>query len=128
MGSTRFTKEVYELTLRLAKEYSLPLIDRRNDEIGLNYFGYNGPNGTLDEKISSFIKALDKLEKGKTYVFLDHPAYNDSEMQTVGHIGYEHVAVDRQGVTDLLKSPEVKATIKARGIKLISFADHLNKK
>ena len=48
---------------------------------------------------------LDKLEKGKRYVFLDHPAYNDSEMAEVWHIGYETVAEDRQGVTDLLKSP-----------------------
>jgi predicted glycoside hydrolase/deacetylase ChbG (UPF0249 family) len=126
MGSTRFTKEVYELTLKLAEEYGLPLIDRANDDLGLNYFGYGGPHATLEEKVDSFIKALDKLEKGKTYVFLDHPAYNDSEMQTVGHIGYEHVAVDRQGVTDLLKSQKVREAIEAKGIRLISFADHFN--
>ena len=37
------------------------------------------------------------------------------------HVGYEDVAVDRQGVTDLLKSPEVQKVIKERGIKLIDI-------
>lgn len=64
---------------------------------------------------------LDKLEEGKRYMFVDHPAYNDSEMQTVMHVGYEDVAVDRQGVTDLLKSPEVLEAINERGIKLIDI-------
>ena len=67
-------------------------------------------------------------EPGKTYVFIDHPAYNDSEMETVMHIGYEDVAVDRQGVTDLLKSPEVAEAIKAKGIKLLTFKDFFETK
>ena len=37
------------------------------------------------------------------------------------HVGYEDVAVDRQGVTDLLKNPEVKKAIRERGIKLIDI-------
>ena len=74
-------------------------------------------------KNTLFIKALEKAEPGKTYIFIDHPAYNDSEMETVMHVGYEDVAVDRQGVTDLLKSPEVLEAIKAKGIKLLSFKE-----
>ena len=54
-------------------------------------------------------------------MFVDHPAYNDSEMQTVMHVGYEDVAVDRQGVTDLLKSEKVLKAIEERGIKLINI-------
>ena len=42
-------------------------------------------------------------------------------MQTVMHIGYEDVAADRQGVTDLLKSPEVQKAIEERGIRLIDI-------
>ena len=42
-------------------------------------------------------------------------------MQTVMHVGYENVAVDRQGVTDLLKSEEVLKVIQERGIKLIDI-------
>ena len=123
MMSTGFSKEVNEMVKRLSAEYGLPSIDRMDSgkEYGFEYIGYDGPKATAQEKIASFIKALEKTEPGKTYVFIDHPAYNDSEMETVMHVGYEDVAVDRQGVTDLLKSPEVAEAIKAKGIKLIAF-------
>lgn len=123
MGSTGFNKEVTALVQRLSEEYGLPSIDRVGaaEEYDFQYIGYDGPSGTSEEKIASFIKALDKMEKGKRYLFLDHPAYNDSEMATVHHIGYENVAVDRQGVTDLLKSPEVKKAIEERGIKVVDI-------
>ena len=125
MMSTGFSSEVTELVQRLSKEYGLPCIDRfgASQEFGYESIGYNGPKATSEEKIDSFIKVLEKLEKGKKYLFLDHPAYNDSEMETVMHIGYEDVPVDRQGVTDLLKSPEVRNVIKERGIKLITIGE-----
>ena len=44
-------------------------------------------------------------------------------MKPVMHIGYEYVAVDRQGVTDMLKSPEVRKVINERGIMLITIAE-----
>lgn len=44
-------------------------------------------------------------------------------MKPVMHIGYEDVAVDRQGVTDMLKSPEVRKVINERGIMLITIAE-----
>ena len=121
MYSTAFSPEVNALVKRLSEEYNLPSIDRMDsgEQYGYSYIGYSGPYGTSEEKISSFINSLEKLEEGKRYIFIDHPAYNDSEMQTVMHIGYENVAFDRQGVTDLLKSPEVKQVIEERGIKLI---------
>jgi hypothetical protein len=121
--STGFSKEVNEMVKRLSAEYGLPSIDRMDSgkEYEFKYIGYDGPKATAQEKIASFIKALEKTEPGKTYVFIDHPAYNDSEMETVMHVGYEDVAVDRQGVTDLLKSPEVAEAIKAKSIKLIAF-------
>lgn len=126
MMSTGFSKEVNEMVKRLSKEYGLPSIDRMDSgkDYVFSYIGYDGPKATSEEKIASFIKALDKVEAGKTYIFIDHPAYNDSEMETVMHIGYEDVAVDRQGVTDLLKSPELAEAIKAKGIKLITFSEH----
>lgn len=123
MMSTGFSEEVNALVKRLAQEYNLPSIDRYDafEQYDFSYIGYDGPKATGEEKISSFIKALEKLEKGKRYMFVDHPAYNDSEMQTVMHIGYEDVAVDRQGVTDLLKSPEVAKAIEDLGIRLIDI-------
>lgn len=123
MGSTAFSEEVCELVQRLSKEYNLPSIDRKDaaEQYNFTYIGYQGAKASSEEKISSFISALKGLEKGKRYLFLDHPAYDDSEMQTVMHIGYEDVAVDRQGVTDLLKSKEVAEVIQEQGITLIDI-------
>lgn len=123
MLSTGFNKEVNELVQRLAQEYNLPSIDRMDSskDYQFTYIGYDGPKKTSAEKEASFIKALDKLEPGKRYLFLDHPALDNDEMKTVFHIGYEDVALDRQGVTDLLTSPRVKQTIEDKGIKLISI-------
>lgn len=123
MLSTGFTKEVNELVLRLAEEYNLPSIDRMDSpqDYQFTYIGYDGPNRTSAEKEESFIRSLNKLEAGKRYLFLDHPALDNEEMKTVFHIGYEQVALDRQGVTDLLTSPRVKQVIEEKGIKLISI-------
>ena len=125
MMSTAFSQEVLDLVQKLSAEYGLPSIDRAgsDQQYGYSHISYDGPKATSEEKIASFIKALDKMEKGKRYLFLDHPAYNDSEMETVMHIGYEDVPVDRQGVTDLLKSPEVMKEIEKRGIKLIAIRE-----
>ena len=123
MMSTAFNPQVMEVVQKLSEEYNLPSIDRGEafKQYNFSYTGYDGPSATAEEKIASFIKALEKMEKGKRYIFIDHPAYNDSEMQTVMHVGYENVAVDRQGVTDLLKSEEVLKVIQERGIKLIDI-------
>jgi hypothetical protein len=119
MGSTGFSPEVHELAARLAEEYKIG-----NDVAGHNVLGFrfDGPKETSGEKIASFIRALDKLEAGKTYLFVEHPALDTPEMRGVSHIGYENVATDRQGVTDLFMSEQVKAKIMAKGIQLISYA------
>ena len=123
MMSTAFSPEVLEVVQKLSVEYNLPSIDRGEafKQYNFSYTGYDGPKATYEEKVASFIKSLDKMEKGKRYIFVDHPAYDDSEMKTVMHVGYEDVAVDRQGVTDLLKSQEVLKAIEERGIKLIDI-------
>ena len=121
MMSTAINKEVAEMVKRLSEEYGLPSIDRMDSgkQYGFGYLSYAGPKATAAEKIASLVKAVEKTEPGKKYIFIDHPAYDDSEMQTVMHVGYEDVAVDRQGVTDLLKSPELKAAIEAKGAKVV---------
>jgi hypothetical protein len=48
-------------------------------------------------------------------------------MQAIGHIGYEKVALDRQGVTDMFTSARVKEVIERRKIKLVSYADVLKR-
>lgn len=123
MFSTGFDPKVVKLVKRLAEEYNIPAMDRADatEQYNFTYMGYDGPKQTFAEKESSFIRMLEKLENGKSYMFLDHPAYDNDEMQTVGHIGYEDVAVDRQGVTDLFTSEKVKQVIKQRNIKLITY-------
>lgn len=143
MGSTAFDPRVAAITARLAEEYHLPSVDARMmsyfsresgdktpegdagkaaaSSFALNFAGFAGPHASQQEKITSFTAMLNTLEKGKTYVFVEHPAFNTPEMQAVHHIGYEDVAVDRQGVFDLFTSERVKQIIGARGIELVSY-------
>ena len=122
MGSSNWDKDVEAMTQKLAKEYGL----------------YNGNPQTKpfpkmnasradshEKRISAFIEALGKLEPGNTYVFVEHPAYDTPEMRTVGHVGYEDVATDREGVTRMFTDERVKNFIKTKGIKLIGYNDVL---
>jgi len=124
MGSTNFDKKVAEMTRKLATEYNLADISTDPEaDYGITSVGYSGPHKTLADKETSFIKMLDTLEAGKTYIFIDHPALNNEEMQAVHHIGNEDVAFERQGVTDLFTSEKVKNAIREKGIKLVSYND-----
>ena len=120
MWCDHISEEVKAMTKKLAKEYH---IDIDPADYNAQYAGYDGPSKASAEKIESFIKMLNKLEPGKTYWFLDHPGFDNDELKAVYHIGYEQVAADRQGVTDLFTNEKVKALIKEKGIQLISFAD-----
>ena len=120
MMCATMTDEVKALTKKLAKEYHLPVDPDREYEGAV---GYDGPHKTPAEKVHSFIKMLNNLKPGNNYVFVDHPGINNEELRSVFHIGYEDVAADRQGVTDLYTNPEVKAVIKKRGIKVIGYRD-----
>ncbi|MDB5121246.1 MAG: histidine kinase [Sphingobacteriales bacterium] len=120
MNCTNMNEEVKVLTKKLAKEYKIK-VDPETDYQGI--VGYNGPSKTSEEKINSFLKMIDKLESGKTYVFIDHPGINNEELQAVHHIGYENVSIDRQGVTDVFTNKRVKDYIKQKGIQLIGYKD-----
>lgn len=120
MGCTSLSDEVRALEKKLAKEYK---IDIDLQELGVAYAPYDGPHATSAEKISSVTRMLGKLEKGKTYLFVEHPGFDNDELRAVSHIGYENVASDRQGVTDLFTSEEVKKEIKRLGIQLVSYKD-----
>lgn len=118
MGCTRLSEEVRALEKRLAAEYKIN-IDLQ--EHGVQSVSYDGPKTTSPEKIASVIKMLGKLEKGKTYIFVEHPGFDNEELKGISHIGYEDVAADRQGVTDVFTSSAVKAEIKRLGIQLVSY-------
>ncbi|MDB5200389.1 MAG: ChbG/HpnK family deacetylase [Chitinophagaceae bacterium] len=125
MGCTDITGEVKALTKKLAKEYN---IDIDPDDYHVVSAYYEGPSKTAAQKMQSFLSMLNKLEAGKTYLFLDHPGINNEELRAVYHIGYENVAEDRQGVTDLFTSTKVKTLIKQRGIELIGYKDLIQRK
>ncbi|RYY22542.1 MAG: ChbG/HpnK family deacetylase [Chitinophagaceae bacterium] len=120
MGCTGLNDSSKALVKRLVAEYGL---DIDTEKAGVKYIGYKGARKTSAEKIKSFIAMLDDLKPGETYMFVDHPGLDSPELRAVSHIGYEDVATDRQGVTDLFTSNEVSAAIKKRGIRLISYAD-----
>lgn len=120
MGCTRLSDEVKALERKLAKEYR---IDIDLQELGVKSVSYDGPKGTSAEKIASVIKMLGKLEKDKTYVFVEHPGFDNDELKAVSHIGYENVAADRQGVTDVFTSDAVRKEIERLGIQLVSYKD-----
>jgi chitin disaccharide deacetylase len=122
MGVATSTPELRALTQRLAKEYGLE-VDlssmKRLEQIGEYKQSQDTP---AEERIRNFIKILEKLEPG-VWLFVEHPAYDTPEMQAIHHIGYEHVAFDRQAVTEMLIDPRVKAVIEQRKIQLVSYAD-----
>ncbi|MFD2200948.1 ChbG/HpnK family deacetylase [Shivajiella indica] len=122
MGSTGFHPEVTEMVERLSEEYDLPVMSRSvMQELGISGITYDGPKTSSKEKEWAFISMLEKLETGKSYMFVDHPAYDNLEMRGVGHIGYEDVGVDRQGVTDTWTSIKVKEAVAKNDIELINF-------
>jgi predicted glycoside hydrolase/deacetylase ChbG (UPF0249 family) len=120
MGCTNIDDAVTAMTQKLAKEYG---IDIDFATIHVKSMSYDGPHKTFEEKKSSFLFALNKLEAGTTYIFVDHPGLDSPELRAVSHIGYEDVAVDRQGVTSLWTDPQVRDAIKQKGIQLISYKD-----
>lgn len=124
MGCSNISATVTAMTKKLAKEYK---IDIDLQELGVKSVSYKGAHVTVEEKIQSFIAMLDDLQAGQTYMFLDHPGLDSPELRAIHHIGYEGVAADRQGVTDLFTSEVVKAAIKKRNIQIISYKDSVIK-
>lgn len=118
MGCNRLSEAVIQMTERLAKEYGLYVkmddVKRLQTNIQIN--------DSMEIWIDKFIKAIDSLIQG-TYMFVEHPAYNTTEMETVGHIGYMNVAEHREKVIKLFTSEKVKQALRQKGVELISYAD-----
>lgn len=119
MGSTFFAPEMKELNAKLSKEYNIPIVDVRDNTI--NYIGFDFRNKTTEERTQAFIDMLDKLEDGKTYVYVEHPGLDNEELRAIHHIGYEDVAKGRQDVTTIFTSEKVKEAIVRKGIQLVSY-------
>jgi hypothetical protein len=120
MGCTDLRADVKAMTRQLAREYR---IDIWPEDHGVASARYAGAHGTSAEKIESFLRMLDGLEEGRTYLFVDHPGLDTPELRAIHHVGYEQVAADRQGVTDTFTSPRVRERVRRRGIQLIGYRD-----
>jgi len=120
MNCTGLTDEVRALTKRLAKEYKIDIDPKDFQVIPI---GYEGTHTTPEQKIQSILAMLAKLETDKTYLFVEHPGFDTDELRAVSHVGYENVAADRQGVTEMFTNEKVKRFIKQKGIQLIGYKD-----
>jgi predicted glycoside hydrolase/deacetylase ChbG (UPF0249 family) len=119
MGFQALGPQVGELVRRLAAEYRL---DIDPGKLRVSDAGWSGKPVTAEEKLASFLRVIEGLGPG-THLFVDHPALDTPEMRAMGHVGYEDVAVDRQGVTRAWTSAAVKAAVERRGIELIGYKD-----
>jgi len=120
MGCNSLGAQVKAWVRRLANEYRIHI---EPGESGVTNLGYAGPSKTSEEKFQSFVKMLESLQAGKTYLFVDHPGLDTPELRAIHHVGYENVAADRQGVTDTWTHPHVRDLIKEKGIQLISYRE-----
>lgn len=120
MGCSRIDPLVRDLVARLAQEYGLTL---EPDAQSVTPIGFTEPRKTTEQKIAGFLALIPTLARGKTYLFIDHPAYDSPELRAVHHIGYEAVAEDREGVVACWTDPRVRKAIVQQGIELISYRD-----
>lgn len=119
MGFASLGEEVASLLKRLAVEYGLDIDPR---EHGVQSLRWEEPKETPEQKVTTFSRMLENLGPG-TWLFVDHPALDVPEMRAVHHMGYENVALDRQGVVEAWTSPRAKEIVARRGIQLISYRD-----
>jgi predicted glycoside hydrolase/deacetylase ChbG (UPF0249 family) len=122
MGGLRDNPNFQGVVDRLAAEYDLAVDVRAKGFERFRGFGENNQALSPDEKVAMLRQNLEQLPPGK-WIFVDHPAYDTPETRAIHHIGYEGVAVDRQGVVAAWTDAEVKAIIARRGIRLVSYAD-----
>ncbi len=117
MGFTGLHPDINQVCTKLCEEYGL----RSGYKITGRFNGW-GNAATLSERIDAFCKSIEELKPG-TYLYVEHPAYNVSELQTISFIGYGNVAINRGDVTAVLTSPKVKAMIEKKKVKLIGYND-----
>ena len=120
MGCSGWNDEVAALYQKLAREYKL---DIETSDYDVERIPLGPKASSSEERVNDFIEALDKLEPGKTYLYVEHPALKSMEMSAVGHQGYYGVNEDRQMVTELFTSKRLRKAIEEKGIRVISYAD-----
>jgi predicted glycoside hydrolase/deacetylase ChbG (UPF0249 family) len=117
MGWSSISPEVKTLYEKLAAEYHL-----ETDMSSIKHTGSYNQDNSVKTATQGFADMLNNLKPG-TYLFVEHPGLNTPEAQGIFHVGNETVAVDRQTVTDIFTSEEVKKAIAGKKIQLISYKD-----
>jgi predicted glycoside hydrolase/deacetylase ChbG (UPF0249 family) len=121
MGTATCTPELKALVDFLAEEYGLPIRPPNLKRAPR----WSSKPVNAEQAEAAMIKLLEELKPG-LWVFVEHPGLDTPEMQAIGHDGNENVNEARAAVTDAFTSENVKAIVRRRGIKLISYADLLN--
>ncbi len=119
MGCEGWDDEVQKLWMKLAKEYNLDIMPSDYD---VKRAGGFGNAKTAPERVKKFVEMLEGLKPG-TYLFVEHPGQDTAEMRAIGHEGYYDVAQDRDAVTEVFTSKEVREAVERLNIKLISYKD-----
>jgi predicted glycoside hydrolase/deacetylase ChbG (UPF0249 family) len=118
MGFEHSHPALKEIVERLRQEYHLP-ISKGSEEIDFpapEEIGSDQPK----ERIKAFIRTLSRLEKGKTYLFVCHPAFDADEMESINTPTYPNVRKDRFADFSLLTSKRVRRALKQNDIQLVS--------
>ncbi len=118
MGTASCTPELKALVEKLAVEYRLPVGAEGAGRAGR----FGGKDTTAEQKEENLVRILEDLQPG-LWLMVEHPGLDTPEMRAIGHLGYENVAQDREGVTRAFTSPRVKEVIRRRGIQLVSYGD-----
>jgi predicted glycoside hydrolase/deacetylase ChbG (UPF0249 family) len=119
MAWSKADPHLTELYRRLQKEYNLELKPVADS---ISRLGKYDKSGSTRSQVEEFIENLKKLTPG-TWIFVEHPAYDQPEMQGVFHTGYENVGKERNDVTRIFINPTVKKVIKKKNIVLINYKD-----
>lgn len=121
MGCESCAPEISALVKKLAEEYNL---NADPSKYGYKYISlWERENTTAEARIASAVKTIKELKPGK-YLFIDHPGLDTPEMRAIWHKGYENVAADRDAVTKVFTSAEVKKAVSEKGIVLISYKEY----
>jgi chitin disaccharide deacetylase len=120
MGCDGCAPEIARLIRSLAQEYEL---DIDLEELGYKHVNlWNSNDTSADQRIRSASLNIRNLTPGY-YFFIEHPGKNTAEMRAIWHKGYENVAADRDAVTKVFTSSEIKELIRSKDITLVNYKE-----
>ena len=125
MGGLRDNPSFQGVVDGLIAEYGLGVDLTANGFERFRAFGENSQALSPAEKVQALRQNLEALQPGR-WLHVDHPCLDTHESRAIWHVGYERVAVDRQGVVDAWTDPRVLKIVAERGIRLVSYGDVKN--